>query len=402
VIGAGAAGLEAARSLHALGIDTLVLEARSRIGGRAFTKQTPDGTFPIELGAEFVHENNAVMAALLRETGVQTVEIGMDDEEDVPDVWAATERVLARVNPHAADCSVDAFLKSLQGSVAAEDIDEARMLIEGFDAAISDDAGVLAIAREWQSDANDRQSRLAGGYAPLMQYLARLIDDRIMLDACVERIEWARTGVSVHALRYGEQLQIRARAAVITVPAGVLYNSGIRFSPPLPAQKRKALAGIAMGPVIKVMLQFRTIFWDGGFFQAPREYGFPTVWSREPQQAPVLAAWAGGDAAQTLRESARDPIVAALDACQAIFPNVDVRAQLAAAHYHDWQADPFALGAYSYLRVGAADARQSLGEPLDGVLFFAGEATSGVYAGTVAGALESGARAAAQASGEVL
>jgi monoamine oxidase len=389
--------------LHARGIDTLLLEARGRIGGRAFTKQTSDGAFPIELGAEFAHENNALMAALLHETGAQTVEIGSDeDDEDVPDVWAATERVLARVDPHAADCSVDEFLKSLDGSVAAEEVAKARMLIEGFDAAISDDASVLAIAREWQSDANDRQSRLAFGYAPLMQYLARLIHDRIMLDARVERIEWSRAGVIVHALRYGEHLEIRSRAAIVTVPAGVLYNSGIRFSPPLPAQKRKALAAIAMGPVIKVMLQFRTIFWDDGFFQAPRECGFPTVWSRLPQRAPVLAAWAGGDAAQALRESARDPIAAALDACQAIFPNVGVRAQLAAAHYHDWQADPYALGAYSYLRVDGADARESLGAPLDGVLFFAGEATSGVYAGTVAGALESGARAAAQASGEVL
>jgi monoamine oxidase len=90
-----------------------------------------------------------------------------------------------------------------------------------------------------------------------------------------------------------------------------------------------------------------------------------------------------------------------LDACAALFPQVDVRTQLRAAHWHDWQADPYALGAYSYLRVNGGGARAALAKPVEQTLFFAGEATSSDYAGTVSGALQTGERAAREAVGAV-
>lgn len=125
----------------------------------------------------------------------------------------------------------------------------------------------------------------------------------------------------------------------------------------------------------------------------PPDCGFPTLWSRMPQKAPILVAWAGGDAVQRLYEKKHDPIRAALDACEAVFPQVDVRAQLQAAYVHDWQGDPYARGAYRYLRVNGGDAREVLRAPVAGTLYFAGEATSSNYAGTVSGALETGEQA---------
>lgn len=151
-----------------------------------------------------------------------------------------------------------------------------------------------------------------------------------------------------------------------------------------------------MGPVLKVLLEFRAPFWQRGFFPAPPGGVFPTVWSRTPQPAPILAAWAGGDAVARLQTSVRDPIAAAIETCERLFPQTAVREQLVNAHCHDWQRDPCARGAYSYLRVNGGDARERLAEPVGGVLYFAGEATSPDDAGTVGGALESGYRAAAQ------
>lgn len=383
MIGAGAAGLAAARTLTQRGIHTLVVEARGRIGGRAYTLQTPDGAFPIELGAEFVHGESEAMAALLRESDTAAIEV-----DAVPGVWEATQAVLERVDVSGRDSSVDAFLKS----VRMPGVDQARMLIEGFDAALTGDASVIAIAREWQSEANNTQSRPLEGYGKLILHLAAGLSDKLLLDTRVEQIAWSPGRVEIHAARYGEPLEIHACRAIVTVPVSVLQEQ-VQFKPPLPAEKHAALHAIAMGPVVKIALHFRSVFWNGGFFQTPPGCGFPTLWSRMPQKAPILMAWAGGDAVQRLHENHPDPIRAALDACEAVFPGVDVRAQLQAAYMHDWQADPYARGAYSYLRVNGGAAREVLCAPVAGTLHFAGEATSNGYAGTLSGALETGKQA---------
>lgn len=384
VIGAGAAGLAAARTLTQRGVHVLIVEAQARIGGRAYTLRTPDGAFPIELGAEFVHGDSEAMAALLRESDTRTIEV-----DSVPGVWEATQAVLDRVDVNGRDSSVDAFLKS----VRMEGVDQARMLIEGFDAALTGDASVIAIAREWRSDANHAQSRPLEGYGKLIVHLAAGVSDKLLLDTRVERIAWSPGRVEIHAARYGEPLEIHASRAIVTVPVGVLQEQ-MQFKPPLPPEKHAALHAIAMGPVVKVALHFRSVFWDEGFFQTPPGCGFPTLWSRMPQHAPILIAWAGGDAVHRLYETNPDPVRAALDACDELFPGVDVRAQLQAAYVHDWQADPYARGAYSYLRVNGGNAREVLRAPVAGTLHFAGEATSSDYDGTVSGALETGEQAA--------
>lgn len=391
MIGAGAAGLAAARTLARRGVDALVLEARSRVGGRAYTLRTPDGVFPIELGAEFVHGRSPAMAALLHESGAQTAEIAGSSG-----VWETVEAILDRVDVKAPDRSVDDFLKS----VTLPGTDLARMLIEGFDAAITEDASIVAIAQEWRSDASDTQSRPADGYGRITQHLAAHVSDKILFDARVERVTWSPGRVAVRAMRYGEPLEIGAKCAIITVPAGVLRDQ-IAFDPELPPQKRDALDAIAMGPVVKVVLHFRSVFWDAGFYQAPADCGFPTVWSRLPQRAPILVAWAGGDAALRVHEEFSDPIATAVHTCERVFPNVRIHTQLLGAYAHDWQADPFAGGAYSYLRVGGAGARERLAAPVENTLYFAGEAASNTYAGTVSGALETG-EWAAHAAGDLL
>jgi monoamine oxidase len=157
--------------------------------------------------------------------------------------------------------------------------------------------------------------------------------------------------------------------------------------------------------VLKVLLQFREAFWDelsGGryrdvaFFH-PREAPFPTFWTALPLRVPLLVAWAAGPKADRLAHAAKTEIVEhALASLAELFGNRPMIDKLLdSAWLHDWQRDPYARGAYSYVTVGGDDAREQLAEPLRDTLFFAGEAadTEG-EAGTVAGALQSGRRAA--------
>jgi monoamine oxidase len=388
IVGAGAAGLAAARALTDRGLDVLVVEARDRVGGRAYTLPTAGGAYPVELGAEFIHGPAPQTMALLREAGESTLHIA----ETPGDVWEAAERVLQRVDMRAPDTSVDAFLKSVHDP----GVDQARMLIEGFDAAITADASIHAIASEWSGQGNDTQFRPARGYGVLMQFLATKIGRRVLLDSPVREIAWSTDAVTVRGVRSGEPFEVHARCAIVTLPIGVLHDGAVRFVPALPKDTATAIDAIGAGPVIKVMLEFASVFWRDGFLQTQPECPFPTVWSRMPQPAPVLAAWAGGDAVLRLTEHSSDPVDEAIRACCRLFPDVDVRGELQAVHWHDWQSDPYARGAYSYLRVNGGDARARLGRPVHDVLFFAGEASAAQDSGTVAGAFRTGHTAAAQ------
>jgi monoamine oxidase len=406
IIGAGAAGLAAARRLHDRGVDFLLLEARDRVGGRAYTLASRHGPYPIELGAEFIHGAARSTRELMREIGEQAVpsegeffRLSRGHFESTSDRWATTERVLARVDVSGPDSSVAAFLDTIpRDELSADQRADVCALIEGFDAAIVEDASIIGIAKEWRSGVNDTSHRPIAGYAPVMQHLARIAGDRLLLQTVVTRIGWSQHNVTIEATHSGEPLRIYAERAIVTLPIGVLQTQGELFAPALPAEKRAAIDRIAMGPVFKVALEFRAPFWeqvengrfrDAGFFQAP-DRQLQTLWTRVPDRSPVLMGWAGGGAALRLRNRGADPKGTALDTAAMLFPSVDARAELLETYMHDWDTDPFALGAYSYLRVNGADARERLSDPIDDTLFFAGEAASSEDSGTVAGALDSG------------
>jgi monoamine oxidase len=197
---------------------------------------------------------------------------------------------------------------------------------------------------------------------------------------------------------------------VIALPLGVLQQGAVRFDPPLEA-KKAALRGLAAGPVIKLMLQFRRAFWseldegryrDATFFHLSHQHLFPTFWTQAPARTPLLCAWAGGPrAAKLSAEFDREAMIrqAIADLTVVFNGRVNVAAELQQSWLHDWQRDPFARGAYSYVVAGGGDARARLAEPLLQTLFFAGEATDDEEAATVAGALRSGERAAREIIG---
>jgi monoamine oxidase len=166
----------------------------------------------------------------------------------------------------------------------------------------------------------------------------------------------------------------------------------VHFNPRV--EKQPALQLLASGPVIKAALRFPGRFWphDVAFFHSPGA-AFPTFWTPLPARVPLLIAWAGGPKAERL--AGKDAAASALESLRTIFPRCGDPDQIL---LHDWQADAFARGAYSYVRVNGSDARRQLAEPLRDTLFFAGEATNvDGEAGTVSGALQTGQRAASEA-----
>jgi monoamine oxidase len=230
-----------------------------------------------------------------------------------------------------------------------------------------------------------------------------------LLSTVVRRIAWSRGAVAVEASAPTGAVTIRARALIVTLPIGVLRNAGdetaVRFEPVLPAAARDALDFIEMGPVVKIVLRFATPFWervrdgryrDAGFFRSS-EGPFPGFWTQYPIGGNIIAAWAGGPRAAALGGATEGELAhSALEEFGTILGAPDLaRSEFTSAAMHDWNRDPFARGAYSYVRVGGANARATLALPVDDTLFFAGEATStDGQGGTVNGALQTGARAA--------
>jgi monoamine oxidase len=425
VIGAGAAGLAAALELSAAGRHTLVLEARDRPGGRILTDRlVPSGT-PVELGAEFVHGESALLLKRISLAGDVALDAGGER-------WSAHEsglrpadrrhdvlgRVFGRLSPPDPDLTFDEYLGLHRRSIPPEVREIARTLVEGFDAADASRISARSVLEEWNGPAAAAAPtfRPARGYDTLIHSMVRdLRADVVELryDTVVREIRWRRDRVRVQALQYGRDVSVEAKRAIVTLPLGVLQlpessEHCVRFDPQL-RSKSRALRALASGPVIKLMMTFSRPFWDelhdgryrkAAFFFAPRA-AFPTFWTSLPVRSSLLAAWCAGPKAERLAGSSEDELIAsAIDSLGQLFGPLPYASWLARATWHDWQRDPFACGAYSYVLKGGSGARRALAAPVDGTLFFAGEAcdTSG-EAATVAGALRSGVRAARQIVG---
>jgi monoamine oxidase len=425
VIGAGAAGLAAARRLAGASARVVVLEARDRVGGRVRQYPAAQLTVPPELGAEFIHGQAKETMFLMRDTGAKVLHtdgdawIGADGELRCDEVdFRTSARILERAHALAQDESVESFLQPFERDATTRETAKlARAFVEGFDAAVPEIASARAIADELRSGVDSRSARPSGGYAPIF---ARLHDAcvaagvEIRLSTVARKIAWQRGAVAVDANdASGGACTIRASAAVVTLPVGVLRHEGdetaVVFEPALPEAKREALAKIEMGRVVKVVLWFRSPFWEhvrggryreAGFFRN-EDRPFPVYWTQFPARSELIVAWAGGPKAIALDGISPPELVerARSDFGTLLGEPALARTEFEGGTMHDWDHDEYARGAYSYVAVGGGNARSMLAEPVDATLFFAGEATSSEgQGGTVNGALETGERAAAEAA----
>jgi len=433
VLGAGAAGLAAAQELSQAGMRVIVIEARERVGGRIFTQRVPGHPLPIELGAEFIHGRPPESFALVEQAGLLVYAINGDrwlaqDRQLAPSdaLWNQTHQLLRLIAAAGdTDRSFQTFLARFQNDPAWRDAAAmAVSYVEGFDAADTSNVSVQALIREQRASAasdGDRAFRIAQGYDHLVAALAAECDPSrvsIHLGIVASRVIWQRGHVEVHTEGAGvpSSRSFNARHALITLPLGVLQapmdaRGAVQFHPTL-ADHAAAARRLAMGQVVKVTLRFRERFWEHDRLPLatesmdPRQVSYvygrgralPTWWTAYPAIAPQLTGWAGGPPAARLVNQPEHVIVdQALDALADVLdlPRGRIEGALVGTHTHNWHADPFARGAYSYVTVGGMDAVRALAAPVENTLFFAGEATnSDGQTGTVHGAIATGRRAA--------
>ena len=392
VVGAGAAGLAAAAELTRAGRSVLIVEARDRIGGRCYTRRLPGVPAPVELGAEFIHGRPEATLSLLQQAGIAAVDstrtqlIVLDGKLQSVNMFAHAQR-LARRPPTGRDLSFRAFLARQRVPKLTRIL--GTMMVQGFDAADPRLASAREIVAEW-TEVSAAQPRPLGGYGPLLQFLAR--QTQVQLQTTVREVRWKASSVELRGMFRGEAWSAWAPRAVITLPLGVLQSRRVRFTPKV----RKPLGKLESGPVVRVAMAFRNAFWEKqhpgiAFFHSP-DAPFPTFWTPLPMHAPLLTAWAGGPKAARLTGSSEKKLFAqALASVRSAIGRVEEPSGFAV---HDWQADPYARGGYSYVRVGGTGAREALAAPVEETLYFAGEATDTEQSGTVGGALASGQRAA--------
>lgn len=420
IVGAGMAGLAAAQRLAQAGCGCIILEARDRVGGRIHTHlDTTDGeSLPIELGAEFIHGRHPALWEFIREANVPTYQMNgsmlcfdagklgpcSDDQDDALDLLEHLPKSSAE------DSSFADFLNTT-------DLPESQKrrvfsYVEGFNAANASLISTASLARQQQAeDSIDGWSayKVTDGYKSLIEYLAAscaAAGVHTRLNADVAEINWQAGSVMVH-LRDGSKIQ--AARAVIALPLAVLQQRRVTFNPE-PGRIFSAASQMVMGAARRITLRFRTAFWKSSSVQdADRMHflfarggtgtePFNAWWTPHPGLAPLLTAWIGGPRAEqpATPEALRDAGLAALARYFSLRES-DLRQQLVSSHTWDWSADPYALGAYSYVKVGGMDAPAQLATPVDDTLFFAGEHTDVEgHWGTVHAALVSGHRAADQ------
>ncbi|HXG97412.1 MAG TPA: NAD(P)/FAD-dependent oxidoreductase [Gemmatimonadales bacterium] len=434
ILGAGAAGLAAARDLSHAGLRVTIIEARPRVGGRILTLHDSRSPVPLELGAEFIHGERAETLSLAQAAGLAVLELPDTHElaaagriKAMDGFWQLVDRMnhdlARRLVRRGRDFPVSEYLDSR--SVPPSRRGMLRDFLQGFYAAHPDRLSAESLAVEARGGGSAERDEVAGGQFrianggdALMKWLRDGLDpDRteLRLSTVAQSVEWKGGAVRV-ACRGADRAPlptVSARSAVVTLPLAVLKAGVVRFDPALPA-KRRALAGLETGQVFKIVLRFRNAFWDDAEFLKERRgpsgtdrgglnflHGqgaeVPTWWTTLPVRSPVLVGYVGAVAAEQLLAeeppSRLERTLVALSELLAV-PRRDLEDQLDASASHDWRADPFARGAYSYIGVGGIGAPRALARPVEGTLFFAGEATDGPQIGTVAGALASGRRAA--------
>lgn len=416
IIGAGAAGLMAAKQLSEAGKKVLLLEARNRLGGRMQTLYDKDAGI-IEGGAEFIHGNLEVTMKLLKEAGIEKLQIqgemwqisnGKWRREN--DFFRNAEKVIKQLRKVKDDISIATFLDNFfAGDKYTELRNSLTSYIEGYYSGEINKTSAKAFLEEWLSE-EEEQYRPVGGYGKLVEFLTDRCEINgtvIRMSTIVKEINWQEGRVTV----IDEKLNIyTAKQVIITIPLGV-WKAGenergnIRFTPEV-IEKQLAVSNLGFGSVIKVLMYFKSPFWTEEAvkekLQAPTNHFhmvlsnaiIPTWWTQYPETTSLITGWLSGPKAELMKlESDIQILNNSIVSLSSVF-NVEentVKKNLQFWKVFNWSKDDFTRGSYSYSTVNSATSRKILFEPVANTLFFAGEALyEGTEVGTVEAALTSG------------
>lgn len=413
IIGAGIAGLSAARILHDHGLSVTILEARDRAGGRVWTDNSLG--VPLDMGASWIHgiKKNPIHK-LVKQHRIKTLVTDYESgilydadgrafpDSEVVETEKRFNKLMKKLDVEREELDEDMSLKDgIEMILAKQDLtDTQRRLLEYWITAeiehdISANTSDLSLWY-WDQDEEFKGDHVIfpGGYSQIVTQLAKDLD--IRYEEVVEHIQYNEDGVTI---KTANKHSYTASHAIITLPLGVLKNNQVNFSPPLPKKKQKAIQRLNMGDFCKVYLRFPDIFWD-------KEYEFIEYTSNKQGQwvswmnyypyikHPILVAFNTGQFARTLEKMPDTEIVAqAMSTLKTIYGNSIPNPT--DSFITRWGRDPYTLGAYSYIPVGSKGKHYDhMAEPVDNRLFFAGESTYREYPATVHGAFLSGIREA--------
>ncbi|HNN02766.1 MAG TPA: FAD-dependent oxidoreductase [Leptospiraceae bacterium] len=415
VIGAGISGLGAAVDLKKGGKKVIILEARDRVGGRQYTDRTWKNT-SLDLGPGWITgiKGNPVTELAVKfklKTAVQNddsdnvVLYDPEGEEVSDEEWdkldSDFDEMMEELGEESEKLEKDVSLGSLiEKYMDKNDFSEKekiKMRYYVFDSIETDyamDSSELS-AKYWNSDDGFEGGDVIfpNGYDEIAQNLSKGLD--IRLEHTVKKISYNDDGVTVET----DQGTFKGDYALVTLPLGVLKKGTVKFDPPLPKRKQDAVNRLKMGVMNRLYLKFPKAFW-------PKEPELMNMYAKKREDyldmmnfyhyldKPILLFFtAGNDAVEKESLSDEELIQSVMKSLKKIYgedipePEDYIR--------KSWSKDEFSYGSYAYIPPGAfPEDHDALGESVDDVLFFAGEATTSDYSGTVHGALISGREAA--------
>ncbi|MGB0388940.1 MAG: FAD-dependent oxidoreductase [Ardenticatenaceae bacterium] len=412
VVGAGMAGLSAARTLHDAGYAVTLLEGRERIGGRVWTSRAWADT-PLDMGGSWIHG--------IRGNPITTLADAINAERIVTDyddailydvdgrllgerAWREIEQyettvteAIAKTNKSGDESSLEAAISEVidMQSLSAKEKQHLNLFLNSN------------IEQEWAADVAELSVHYVNdgdefggddvvfpnGYDELIKHLARGLD--IRRGHVVEKITYNEESVSITT----NKGTFEGDRAIVTLPIGVLQSRKVLFEPPLPSAKQEAIDTLGSGVLNKVYLRFPHVFWQKRpewIFYLSAKRGEWSEWLNifHYIKQPILMAFNAGRFGRAVESLSDEEMVAE---AMAVLRNLygDDIPEPDAWQITRWASDPFALGSYSFPAVGATrQTRETLAEPVANRLFFAGEATEPDYPATVHGAYLSGQREA--------
>ena len=405
VIGAGAAGISAARELMTRGLSVRVIEADARIGGRVFSETTTFGV-PYDIGAHWLHNREAN----------PFVDYGLENGFDL---YAAPHEEVFYVGDRPADASEltafsdamdDAYGAILAAGRRGQDVAAADVVPDLGDWGLTVDllTGAYEMAKDlsgfsckdWYTASDGTDWYCREGFGTVFAHSAR--DVPATLNTKVKTVRWGETGVTVET----DNGNLRAQAVVITVSMGILQAGDIAFDPPLPDKKIEAFNVLTMGHYNHVALQLDQNFFgvgeDGyfGYKITETQNGAPKGFAAlvDASGHGITYCDIGGTFAKSLSDEGPDEMLDfVLTDLKACFGS-GIEKAVQKSDIFDWTKHPLTKGAYASAEAGGAWSRAEMRKPEGDRIWFAGEATSPNDWATVAGAHKSGIAVANQMS----
>ncbi len=402
IIGAGASGLMAARTLHKAGIPFIILEATDRVGGRAFTREEDQN---IELGPEFLHGETPLTDELMEEFHLPWYDFKFDYHvylngklNPIPDFWERLCGILSDIKLNDKDVPFTEYLSKYDHHNML-DQKIARGFVQGFDAA---DLGLISTSalNEMKEQACDpkvrKMRRPLDGYSKLMAKLAEPFKKQIRFSHKVNKIKWSDESVEVSGLTGEGRVPFSLVGKHIIMTSSIAVLKKIQLSP-MPEEIQNYVNQNEMGHVVKMVAELSPEFFHQfpektfPFIAAP-DMCFTAWWTTTPIHSQLVTGWSGGEKARRLEkktpEERRDVFVQELASISGQCP-MKISSWLIKMHHHNWASDENFMGAYSFPRVHQGE-RQTPETGFQDTLFFAGEAFHPEFSGTIEGAFLTG------------